>query len=76
MKEILQEIIGNLVENKAAVSINEKQEENVIIFEVQVANEDMGKIIGKQGRMAKAIRTIMKAVATKENKKVQIEFIG
>ena len=76
MKEILQKIIENLVENKEEVSINQKDEENSTIFEVKVAEADMGKVIGKQGRMAKSIRTIMKAVAIKENKKVQIEFIG
>ena len=76
MKEILQKIIENLVENKEEVSIKQKDEENSTIFEVKVAEADMGKVIGKQGRMAKSIRTIMKAVAIKENKKVQIEFIG
>ncbi len=76
MKEILQGIIENLVENKEEISINEKNEGSSIVFEVKVAEKDMGKVIGRQGKMAKAIRTIMKAVAIKENKKIQIEFIG
>ena len=50
--------------------------EKTIIFEVRVAQEDMGKVIGKEGRIAQAIRTIMKALAAKESKKVSIEFIG
>ena len=76
MKEILESIIKNLVENKDEVSINEIQGEKSIIFEVKVAESDMGKIIGKPGRVAKAIRTIIKALASKEEKRVTIEFIG
>ncbi len=76
MKEILETIILNLVENKEAVEIKEKQEDKKIVFEVKVAKEDMGKIIGKQGRLAKSIRTVMKSVAGKENKKVTVEFDG
>ena len=76
MKEILETIILNLVDNKDAVEIKEIDGEKSIIFEVRVAEEDMGKIIGKQGRLAKSIRTVLKAVASKEQKKVSIEFIG
>ena len=76
MKEILETIILNLVDNKDAVEIKELDGEKSIIFEVRVAEEDMGKIIGKQGRLAKSIRTVLKAVASKEQKKVSIEFIG
>ena len=47
-----------------------------VVFEVKVAENDMGKIIGKQGRIAKSIRTVMKAVASKEHKKATVEFIG
>lgn len=75
MKEILQTIIENLVDNPDAVEINQVDETGVIVFEVKVAEGDMGKIIGKQGRIAKSIRTVMKAVATKEHKKVTVEFI-
>lgn len=75
MKEILQTIIENLVDNPDAVEINQVDETGVIVFEVKVAEGDMGKIIGKQGRIAKSIRTVMKAVATKEHKKVTVEFL-
>ncbi len=76
MKDILETIILNLVENKEAVEIKEVEEEKSIVFEVKVAQTDMGRVIGKQGRLAKSIRTVMKAVATKEQKKVSVEFIG
>ncbi len=76
MKEIVETIILNLVDNKEAVKINEVQGEKSIVFEVKVAEEDMGKVIGKQGRLAKSIRTVVKAVAGKAQKKVTVEFIG
>lgn len=76
MKEILQSIIENLVENKDKVEIKEVSGEQSIVFEVKVAESDMGKIIGKQGKIANSIRTIMKAVASKERKRISIEFIG
>ena len=75
MKAILETIINTLVSDKDAVSINQIDGEQTIIFEVKVAESDMGKIIGRQGAIAKSIRTIMKAVATKENKRVSIEFL-
>lgn len=75
MKEILETIVNNLVSDKSAVSINQIDGEQSIIFEVKVAENDMGKIIGKQGTIAKSIRTIMKAAASKENKRVTVEFI-
>ena len=76
MKEILQTIILNLVDNKEAVEIKEIQGEKSIVLEVKVSDSDMGKVIGKQGRLAKSIRTLIKAVATKEQKKVTVEFMG
>ena len=76
MKEILETIIANLVDNKEAVEVNEINGTQSIVFEVKVAEGDMGKIIGKQGRIAKSIRTVMKAVAAKEHKKATVEFIG
>ena len=76
MKEILQTIISNLVDDKQAIEIKELDGEKSIIFEVKVAEKDMGKVIGKQGRLAQSIRTVMKAVAGKEQTKVTIEFIG
>lgn len=75
MKGILETIISTLVSDKESVSINQIDGEQSVIFEVKVAESDMGKIIGKQGVIAKSIRTIMKAVASKENKRVSIEFI-
>ena len=50
--------------------------EKSVVFEVKVAEEDMGKVIGKQGRLARSIRTVVKALASKEHKKVTVEFIG
>lgn len=76
MKETLKVIISNLVDDKDAVEINEVNGEKSIVFEVKVAESDMGKVIGKQGRLAKSIRTVMKALAAKEHKKVSVEFIG
>ena len=75
MKEILETIIKNLVEDETAVIITEKEDEKGLNFEVKVADQDMGKVIGKQGRVAKSIRTVMKSVAGKEHKKVNIEFL-
>ncbi len=76
MEEILKTIISNLVDNKEAIEINTLNGEKDIKFEVKVAETDMGKVIGRQGRLAKSIRTVMKAVATKEHKKVSVEFLG
>ena len=76
MKEILETIIANLVDDKDAIEINEIDGTQSVVFEVKVAEGDMGKIIGKQGRIAKSIRTVMKAVAAKEHKKATVEFIG
>ena len=76
MKEILETIILNLVDDKDAVEINEVEGEKSIIFEVKVAETDMGRVIGKQGRLAQSIRTVMKSVAGKEHKKVSVEFIA
>ncbi len=75
MKEILETVIRNLVSEPEAISINEVQGEQSIVFEIRVAEKDMGKVIGKEGKVAKAIRTIIKAVAAKEDKRVTVEFI-
>lgn len=75
MKESLELIINSLVSDTSAVSINEVEGEKSIVLEVKVANSDMGRVIGKEGRIAKAIRTIMKSIAAKEGKKVTVEFI-
>lgn len=76
MKDILETIILNLVDDKEAVQINEVEGEKSIIFEVKVAESDMGRVIGKQGRLAQSIRTVIKSIAGKEHKKVSVEFIG
>ena len=75
MKEILEIMIKNLVEDKESVLINEVAQDSEIKFEVRVNEKDMGRVIGKKGKIAQTIRTVMKAIAAKENKKVNIEFI-
>ena len=76
MKEIVEIIARSLVDNPQEVVVNERQEENLIIYELHVASEDMGKVIGKSGSIAKALRTVVKDAATRENKKVNVEIIG
>ena len=75
MKEILESILKNLVENDSAISINQIEKDKLTIFEIKVAPEDMGKVIGKEGKIAKAIRNIIRAVGVREHKKVTVEFI-
>ena len=75
MKDMLELIIKNLVDNPEEVSIVEKAEEKAVTYEVSVNKDDMGKVIGKQGKMAKAIRSIIKAIAVKEHKRVNVEFV-
>ncbi len=75
MKEVLQTVIEALVDDKTQIEINEKSDERQVLFEVKVAKADMGRVIGKEGRIARAIRTIFKAVGTKEQKRITIEFI-
>lgn len=75
MKEILETLIKSLVDNQEEVTITEKEEGKTTVFEVKVKETDMGKVIGKQGRVAKSIRTVMKSVAAKEHKKLVIEFV-
>ncbi len=75
MKEILETLIKSLVENKEDVKINEKEDGNTTVYEVSVNPSDMGKVIGRQGKIAKSIRTVMKSIAGKEHKKVVVEFI-
>lgn len=75
MKDVLEVVIKNLVDNPDEVSINEKTNAKAICYEVKVAKDDMGKVIGKQGKMAKAIRTLMKSIALKEHKRISVEFL-
>ncbi len=76
MKELLKTIVLPLVENPAEVEITEtEKEDGEILLSLKVASSDMGKVIGRQGRIAKAIRTVMKAAANKDNKKVAVEIV-
>lgn len=75
MKNVLEMIISNLVDNKNEISIEEIVNERTIDFKVKVSSNDMGKVIGKQGRVAKSIRTVMKSIGTKEGKRVNVEFV-
>lgn len=75
MKELLENIVKSLVDNQDEVRVNEIQGETTIMYEVRVSKSDMGKIIGKEGRIAKAIRTLMKAAAAKNGKKAQVEIV-
>lgn len=75
MKEILELIITNLVDNKDEVSIEEIINNKNVGYKVKVSKEDMGKVIGKQGKVAKSIRTVMKSVSAKEGKRANIEFV-
>ena len=75
MKDLVEIIAKSLVDNPDEVRVNEVQGEQDLILELRVAPEDMGKVIGKQGRVAKAIRTVVKAAALNENQKVVVEII-
>lgn len=75
MKELVEIIAKSLVDNPDMVQVNEVTGEQSIILELKVAPDDMGKVIGKQGRIARAIRTVVKAAAIKENKRVVVEII-
>ena len=75
MIEILVTIVLNIVENKNNVEVLEKIEETAIVYEVKVEKEDMGKIIGKQGKVAQAIRTLIKSIGAKEKKKIVVKFV-
>ena len=76
MQELLLALAQGLVEDKAAVRVTEDEpnEEGVIVYHLTVAVDDMGRVIGKQGRIAKAIRVVMRAAAVRENKKVMVEI--
>ena len=76
MKELVEVIAKALVENPDEVVVTEKKDGRNIMIELHVAPSDMGKVIGKQGRIAKALRTVVKAAATRENKKVNVEIIS
>lgn len=75
MKQVLIDIAKALVTKPDEVTVNERMEGDILHLELSVAPEDMGKVIGKQGRIAKAIRTVIKASAVRENKKVMVDII-
>ena len=75
MKEIVEIIAKALVDHPESVVVEEKDEDRMTVFELHVAQEDMGKVIGKQGRIAKAMRTVVKAAATRENQRATVEII-
>jgi len=76
MKELLLYIVKHLVENPDAVSVTEEERDDTTVLEVRVAPEDMGKVIGRQGRVARDIRTIMKSAAMQAKKRVTVEIVG
>ena len=75
MKDLVEVIAKSLVDNPSEVHVNEIQGEQDLILELRVAPEDMGKLIGKQGRIAKAIRTVVKAAALNKDQKIVVEII-
>lgn len=76
MKDLLVTIVKGLVEKPemVAVDVDEPNEEGIIVYHLHVAEEDMGRVIGKQGRIAKAIRTVMRAAAIRNNLKIMVEI--
>lgn len=75
MKELVEVIAKALVDDPDSVVVDERVEKKTTILEVHVADSDMGKVIGKQGRIAKAIRSVVKAAAAKEDKKVVVDIM-
>ncbi|MDD6795912.1 MAG: KH domain-containing protein [Clostridiaceae bacterium] len=75
MKELIEIIAKAIVDQPEKVKVNEVEDENIITLELSVAQDDMGKVIGKQGRIAKAIRTVVRAAALNTEKKVVVEII-
>ena len=75
MKELVAYVARSLVDNKDAVTVEETVGPEATILELHVAPEDMGKVIGKQGRIARAIRSVVKAAAAKEDKRVVVDIV-
>ena len=75
MKELVEVIAKSLVEHPDEVVVTETEKENATIIELHVAADDMGKVIGKQGRIAKAIRSVVKAASSKDNTRVDVEIV-
>ena len=76
MREVVEVIAKALVDNPDEVVVTERQDGRTTVVEVRVSEADMGKVIGKQGRIAKAIRSVVKAAAAKEDKKVVVDIAG
>lgn len=74
MEEILRMIVEGIVSDKEKISIEKEEKEDTVSFKVKVAKEDMGRVIGKNGKIANSIRSIIKAIGTKEKKNVVIGF--
>ncbi|MFQ6133142.1 MAG: KH domain-containing protein [Armatimonadota bacterium] len=75
MEELVEHLVKALVDEPDKVEIRHYEGERTIVFEIKVAGDDMGKIIGRQGRMASALRTIVNAAAMKKHKRVSLEFL-
>ena len=75
MKELVEVIAKSLVDYPDEVQVTETENDKAVVLELKVAQSDMGKVIGKQGRIAKAIRTVVKAAASKEDRKVIVEIM-
>ena len=75
MKELLKVVITGLVDNPDEVVVTETVKDKATIIELKVAKSDIGKVIGRQGRIAKSIRSVVKAAATKEDKKVIVDIM-
>ena len=75
MKELVEVIAKSLVENPDKVVVTQTEDDKAIVVELKVAQSDMGKVIGKQGRIAKAIRAVVKAASAKETKKVLVDIV-
>ena len=75
MKELLIYIEKNLVNDPDAVNVTETVQDSEVVFQLRVAPDDMGKVIGRHGRIAKEIRTLMKAAGNRENKKVTVDIV-
>ncbi len=75
MKELIQYLAQSIVDRPDAVEVTETQEDNASVVELKVAQEDLGRIIGKQGRTAKSLRTILNAAAARHDRKIVLEII-
>ena len=75
MKELVTFIASSLVDNPEAVQVKEVDQDDTVVYELRVAKEDLGKVIGKQGRTARAIRALLTATAGKTNRKARLEIV-